>query len=94
MRNSIRDAARVALNTYPLSRFRSIEERLGILAFALMLLFAMTQGLLAHEFKAGNVEIVPQSSGATPDGAKVTVGSSARSPMKSWQTCASPGCIS
>ncbi|GAA4134931.1 copper chaperone PCu(A)C [Aminobacter aganoensis] len=74
MRNSIRDAARVASNTYPLSRFRSIEERLGILAFTTMLLFAMTQGLFAHEFKAGEIEIVHPWSRATPDGAKVAAG--------------------
>lgn len=74
MHNSIRDAARVALNTYPLSGFRSLEERLGILAFTMMLLFAMTQGLLAHEFKTGDIEIVHPWSRATPDGAKVAAG--------------------
>ena len=42
MRNSVRDAARIAINSYPISRFRSFEERLGILAFALALFFAMS----------------------------------------------------
>lgn len=74
MRLSVRDAARVALNTYPISRFRSIEERLGITAFAMMLLFAMCQGLMANEFKAGNIEIVHPWSRATPNGAKVAAG--------------------
>lgn len=74
MRSSIRDAARVAFNTYPLSRFRSLEERLGVLAFTMMLLFAMTQGLFAHEFKVGDIEIVHPWSRATPDAAKVAAG--------------------
>ena len=74
MRNSIRDAARVAFNTYPLSRFRSFEERLGIAGFMLMLLFALCQPLWAHEFKAGDIEVVHPWSRATPAGAKVAAG--------------------
>ena len=74
MRNSIRDAARVALNTYPLSRFRSFEERLGIAGFTLMLLFAFCQPLWAHEFKAAELEIVHPWSRATPEGARVAAG--------------------
>lgn len=74
MRNSVRDAARVALNAYPLSRFRSFEERLGIIGFSLMLLFAISQPLWAHEFKADELEIVHPWSRATPDGARVAAG--------------------
>lgn len=74
MRNSVRDAARVAINTYPLSRFRSFEERLGIIAFTLALLFAMSQSLWAHEFKIGDIEIEHPWSRATPEGAKVAAG--------------------
>lgn len=74
MHNSVRDAARIALNAYPLSRFRSFKERLGIIGFSLALLFAMSQSLLAHEFKAGDIEIVHPWSRATPAGAKVGAG--------------------
>lgn len=74
MRNSVRDAARVVLTAYPLFRLRSFEERLGIVGFSLMLLFAMSQPLWAHEFKAGNLEIVHPWSRATPGGAKVAAG--------------------
>lgn len=74
MHNSIRDAARIALNAYPLSRFRSFEERLGIIGFSLMLLFAMSQSLLADEFKTGDIEVFHPWSRATPDGAKVAAG--------------------
>ncbi|MBX3568714.1 MAG: copper chaperone PCu(A)C [Rhizobiaceae bacterium] len=74
MRSSIRDAARVAINTYPFSRLRSFGERIGIVAFTMMLLFAMSQSLWAHEFKAGDIEIVHPWSRATPDGAKVAAG--------------------
>lgn len=59
---------------YPFNRFRSFEERLGIAAFALALLFAMSHSLLAHEFKAGDLEIVHPWSRATPEGAKVAAG--------------------
>lgn len=74
MRNSIRDAARVAFNSYPLSRFRSLEERLGVAGFMLMLMFALSQPLWAHEFKAGDIEVVHPWSRATPAGARVAAG--------------------
>lgn len=74
MNNSVRDAARIALNTYPLSRFRSFEERLGIIGFSLMLLFVMSHSLLADEFKVGDIEIGHPWSRATPASAKVAVG--------------------
>ena len=74
MRTSFRDATRVAFNTYPISRFRSFEERLGIIAFALALLFAMSHSLWAHEFKVGDIEIQHPWSRATPEGAKVAAG--------------------
>jgi copper(I)-binding protein len=69
-----RGAARALLNTYPFSRFRSLEERVGAVAFAVMLLFAMSQSLMAHEFKAGSIEIDHPWSRATPPGAKVAAG--------------------
>lgn len=66
--------ARSVLHTYPFSRFRSFEERAGIVGLTLMLLFAMSQSLFAHEFKAGELEIVHPWSRATPPGAKVAAG--------------------
>ena len=54
--------------------FRSFEERLGIAVFAVMLLFASTHALLAHGFKAGELEIGHPWSRATPAGAKVAAG--------------------
>lgn len=54
--------------------FRSIEERLGIAVFAMMLLFASTHALLAHGFKVGALEIGHPWSRATPAGAKVAAG--------------------
>lgn len=78
MYRSLRDAARIASNTYPLSRLRSLEERFGIAAFTLLFLFAMSQSLLAHdlkhEFKVGEIEIIQPWSRATPEGAKVAAG--------------------
>lgn len=74
MISSLRGAARAALATSPLSRLRSIEERLGLVAFTLMLLFAMTHPLFAQEFKAGDLVIDHPWSRATPAGAKVAAG--------------------
>lgn len=54
--------------------FRSFEERLGIIVFAAMLMFASTQALLAHGFKVGDLEIGHPWSRATPAGAKVAAG--------------------
>lgn len=67
-------AARVTLNTYPFNRFRSFEERTGVIGFALMLLFALCQPLWAHDFKVGDIEIDHPWSRATPEGAKVAAG--------------------
>lgn len=74
MLSSVRDVTRAAVNTYPISRFRSFEERLGVIAFALALLFATSQTLLAHGFKIGDIEIDHPWSRATPEGAKVAAG--------------------
>ncbi|MCK9550328.1 copper chaperone PCu(A)C [Aquamicrobium sp.] len=72
MQLSFRAAARAA--AYPLIRFRSIEERLGIIGFTLALLFVMTNSIMAHEFKAGDIELVHPWSRETPHGAKVAAG--------------------
>lgn len=74
MRISVQGAVRAALNAYPFSRLRSLEERVGILVFSLLLLFTMSQSLLAHEFKVGDLEIVHPWSRETPPGAKVAAG--------------------
>ncbi|MBX3596897.1 MAG: copper chaperone PCu(A)C [Rhizobiaceae bacterium] len=60
--------------TYALSRFRSLEERLGIAVFTFALLFAMNQQIHAHEFKLGELEIIHPWSRETPNGAKVAAG--------------------
>ncbi len=65
---------RAIVDVYPRSRVRSFGERLGVIAFCLMLLFAMSQPLLAHEFKLGDLEIKHPWSRATPQGAKVAAG--------------------
>ncbi|MGQ2906229.1 MAG: copper uptake system-associated protein [Neoaquamicrobium sediminum] len=72
MHLSIRAAARAA--SHPFARFRSIEERVGIIGFALALLFVMTHSLMAQEFKAGELELVHSWSRETPQGAKVAAG--------------------
>lgn len=69
---SLHDAARVA--ALPLSHFRSIEERIGIIGFTLALLFVTTHSLMAHGFKAGDIELVHPWSRETPDGARVAAG--------------------
>ncbi len=66
-------AARPALGRNR-SFLRSFEERLGIAVLALALLFAGAQTVLAHEFKAGDLEIGHPWSRATPAGAKVAGG--------------------
>lgn len=62
------------LATSFLRRFRSVEERLGIVTFTLLILGALSHPLWAHEFKAGDLEIVHPWSRATPQGAKVAAG--------------------
>jgi hypothetical protein len=52
MNRYIRGAARAVFNAWPLSRFRSFEERLGV-GFALMLIFVLCQPLLAQQTAAG-----------------------------------------
>lgn len=54
--------------------FRSFEERLGIVVFALALLICGLHGALAHEFKVGDIEIGHPWSRATPPGAQVAGG--------------------
>lgn len=66
--------ARTIFSLAPVARFRSFEERIGIAAFALMLLFATSQALFAHGFKAGDIEIHHPWTRATPAGAKVAAG--------------------
>ncbi|MEQ1950231.1 copper chaperone PCu(A)C [Mesorhizobium sp. CN2-181] len=55
-------------------RFRSLDERAGLLGFILMLLMAFAQPLWAHEFKLGDLEIGHPWSREIPDGAKVAAG--------------------
>ncbi|MCO5063143.1 MAG: copper chaperone PCu(A)C [Rhizobiaceae bacterium] len=52
----------------------SAKSSLGISAFAALSLLAWTQGLSAHEYKAGAIEIGHPWSRATPAGAKVAAG--------------------
>ena len=54
--------------------FRTIEQRLGSVVFAFALLFVGAHSVLAHEFKAGDIEIEHPWSRATPAGAKVAGG--------------------
>lgn len=70
---SIANGARAAI-VYPLSRLRSFEERLGVIVFTGALLLAMSHGLFAHEFKAGDLDINHPWSRATPQGAAVAAG--------------------
>jgi copper(I)-binding protein len=72
MRTFPAGAAAIAVN--PHYRLRRREQRLGLLAFALGLLFAMSGPLVAHEFKVGEIEIIHPWSRATPEGAKVAAG--------------------
>lgn len=60
--------------TNSLSRFRSFEERFGIVFFTLALFLAMSPVLWAHEFKAGDIEVIHPWSRATPVGAQVAAG--------------------
>ena len=72
MQSTFRAAVRTAI--YPFARFRSLEERIGVVGFALAILFVMTQSLPAHEFKAGDLQIIHPWSRETPQGAKVAAG--------------------
>ncbi|TPI64299.1 copper chaperone PCu(A)C [Mesorhizobium sp. B3-1-3] len=74
MQHPFRAFARTLSFAHPLGRFRSFEERLGIAVFTLALIFATTHSLWAHEFKAGDIEIVHPWSRATPEGAAVAAG--------------------
>lgn len=60
--------------TIAVTRFRSIEERIGILGFTLMLLLVLSRPLWAHEFKLGHLEIDHPWSREIPAGAKVAAG--------------------
>lgn len=55
-------------------RLRSFRERLGIVGFTLMLLFAVGQSAFAHDFKAGSLVIDHPWSRAVPEGGKVAGG--------------------
>jgi len=72
MQLSFRAAARAAAT--PFARFRSIEERVGIVGFTFALLFVMTHSLMAHDFRAGDLELIHPWSRETPKGAKVAAG--------------------
>ena len=72
MSSSLRAAARAIV--LPFSRFRSIEERVGIAGFAFALLFVMGHALSAHEFEAGTIAIDHPWSREAPEGAKVAAG--------------------
>ena len=56
------------------SFFHTIEQRLGSAVFAFALLVVGAHSALAHEFKAGDIEIEHPWSRATPAGAKVAGG--------------------
>ena len=58
----------------PVSFLRSIEERLGLAVFVAALSFASAHGVLAHEFKVGDLEIEHPWSRETPTGARVAGG--------------------
>ncbi len=64
---SVRHSDRDAADSSPVSQ-------LGVIAFTLMLIFAMCHSVLAHEFKADDIDIVHPWSRATPAGAKVAAG--------------------
>lgn len=51
-----------------------LAERLGLAGFSLLLLLALCQPLLAHDVKAGSLQIDHPWSRATPEGAKVAAG--------------------
>ncbi|MFG1397042.1 copper chaperone PCu(A)C [Roseixanthobacter pseudopolyaromaticivorans] len=57
-----------------LCRRMYLEEALAALAFAMFLLTLSAQALMAHEFKAGAIEIEHPWTRATPDGASVGAG--------------------
>lgn len=60
--------------TIALARFRSVEERIGIFGFTLMLMLVLSRPLWAHEFKLGDLEIDHPWSREIPAGAKVAAG--------------------
>jgi len=74
MHSVFRRTAHAVTTFHPFARLRSPEERFGVVALALMLLFAMSQGLLAHGFTVGALEIGHPWSRATPAGARVAAG--------------------
>jgi len=74
MSSSIARATRATSVTYPRSHKHTVEKRMGIVALMLMLLFALSSPLLAHDFKVGDIDIAHPWSRATPQGAKVAAG--------------------
>ena len=54
---TVHGARRASFLALSLSRFRSPEERIGVVGFALMLLLAMSHPLWAHGYKAGDIDV-------------------------------------
>jgi copper(I)-binding protein len=67
-----RASIRTIRRSFP--RFSSIEERVGILVFTLMLILALSHPLWAHGFEIGSIEIDHPIASAPPEGAKVAAG--------------------
>ncbi|MBZ9772356.1 copper chaperone PCu(A)C [Mesorhizobium sp. CO1-1-8] len=74
MQATQRAFARTRSFVHATTRFRSFEERLGIVAFALALLFATVHPLWAQEFRTDDIEIIHPWSRATPEGSEVAAG--------------------
>lgn len=74
MTMSFRTPSRAPAIARATSPMRSLEERVGVLAFALLLLVAMTHSLWAHSFRIGDIEIGHPWSPTTPQAAKVAAG--------------------
>jgi len=72
MCNSVRGAARVASDARPFSGFRPIGA--AVLGLSLIMLPALSQPLLAQDFKVGAIEVGHPWSRATPAGARVAAG--------------------
>jgi periplasmic copper chaperone A len=58
----------------PFSRGHSLKKRLGIAFFAFALSSVTSQAVFAHDYRAGDLEIVHPWSRATPEGARVAAG--------------------
>ncbi|CAH1655486.1 hypothetical protein CHELA40_11107 [Chelatococcus asaccharovorans] len=58
----------------PLCLFRSLEEKLGLVALAIGMIFASAQTVFAHDMTVGPITVSQPWSRATPGGAKVAGG--------------------